>query len=201
MRASSGCGKLARHLPPAGDVGDEIAEAAARLRSELVAVEQSRGGEQQRLLGGARVTMDGRDGLVAESALGLVDDPLEREVVGGLDDQAQVGDGVADLGALVKAEAADDLVGQADRDEALFELAGLELGADEDRDIVERAAATHLEFGFLADAPRFFGAVPDADDADLFAFAGVGPQGLAEPAGIVGDEAVGGGEDVRLVER
>ena len=48
----------------------------------------------------------------------------------------------------------------------------------------------------LADAARFLGAVPDADDADLLAVAGVGPQRLAEPAGVVGDEAVGGGEDV-----
>ena len=81
--------------------------------------------------------MDGGDRLVAEAALGLVDDALEGEVVGGLGDQAEVGEGVADLGALVEAEAADDLVGQADGDEALFELAGLELGADEDGDVVE----------------------------------------------------------------
>ena len=53
------------------------------------------------------------------------------------------------------------------------------------------------DFGFLADAARFLRAVPDADDADLLAVAGVGPQRLAEPAGIVRDEAVGGGEDVR----
>ena len=144
----------------------------------------------------AGVAVDGRDGLVAEAALGLVDDPLEGEVVGGLSDQAQVGDGVADLGALVEAEAADDLVGQADRDEALLELAGLELGADEDRDVVERAARAHVRFGFLADPARFLGPVPDADDADLLAVAGVGPQGLAEPAGVVGDQPVGGGEDV-----
>ena len=132
-----GMGQLARHLPPAGDVGDEIAEAAARLRGQLVAVEQGRGGEQQRLLRGAGVAVDGGDRLVAEAALGRVDDALEGEVVGRLGDQAEVGEGVADLGALVEAEAADDLVGEADRDEALLELAGLELGADEDGDVVE----------------------------------------------------------------
>ena len=132
-----GMRQFARHLPPAGDVGDEIAEAAAGLRRQLVAVEQGGGGEQQRLLRCPGVAVDGRDGLVAEAALGLVDDALERQVVGRLDDQAEVGDRVADFGALVEAEAADDLVGQADRDEALFELAGLELGADEDGDVVE----------------------------------------------------------------
>ena len=114
------------------------------------------GGEQQRLLRGAGVAVDGRDRLVAEAALGLVDDPLEGEVVGRLDDQAEVGDGVADLGALVEAEAADDLVGEADGDEALFELAGLELGADEDGDVVERAAVALRGARF----PRRRGALP-----------------------------------------
>ena len=126
--------------PPAGDIGDEIAEAAAGLRGQFVAVEQGRGGHQQRLLGGAGVAVDGRDRFVAEAALGGVDDAFEGKVVGGLGDQAEVSDGVADLGALVEAEAADDLVIEADGDEPLLELAGLELGADEDRDVVERLA-------------------------------------------------------------
>ena len=155
-----------------------------------------RGGEQQRLLGRAGVAVDGRDRLVAEAALGGVDDALERQIVGRLDDQAEVGDRVADFGALVEAEAADDLIRQADGDEALLELAGLELGADEDRDVIEAGAAIAWRFGFLADPPRLLGPVPHADDADLLALAGVGPQRLAEPAGIVRDEAVGGGEDV-----
>ena len=102
---------------------------------KLVAIEHLRGGEQQRQLGGAGVAVDGGDRLVAEPALGGVDDPLEGEIVGGLGDDAQVGEGVADLGALVEAEAADDPVVEADRDEAVLELAGLELGADEDRDV------------------------------------------------------------------
>ena len=105
---------------------------------------------------GAGVAVDGGDRLVAEAALGLVDDALEGEVVGGLDDQAQVGDRVADLGALVETEAADDLVGEADRDEALLELAGLELGADEDCDVVERAAAALRAIR----SPRRRGALP-----------------------------------------
>ena len=75
--------------------------------------------------------------LVAEAALGDVDDALEGEVVGGLGDDAQISERVADLGALVEAEAADDPVGQADGDEPVLELAGLELGADQDRGIVE----------------------------------------------------------------
>src|SRR5690349_12827406 len=143
------------------------------------------------------MAVDRRHGLVAEAALGQIDDAFEGEVVGGLADQAEVGDRIADLGALVEAEAADDLVGKADRDEALFELAGLELGADEDGDVVEAAAADLDGFDFLADAAGLLRAVPDADDADLLAVALVGPERLAEAAAVVGDEAVGGGEDVR----
>ena len=83
------------------------------------------------------MTMNGRDRLVTKAALGPIDDTLESEVVGRLDDQPEVGDRVADLGPLVEAEAADDLIAEANGDEALLELAGLELGADEDRDLVQ----------------------------------------------------------------
>ena len=77
--------------------------------------------------------------LVAEAALRRVDDSLERQVVRRLSDQSQVSDGVPYFCALVETEAANDLIGQADRDEALFELSGLELGTDKNRDIVEAA--------------------------------------------------------------
>ncbi len=52
-------------------------------------------------------------------------------------------------------------------------------------------------FDLVADPARLFRAIPDADDLDLLAIAGVGPQRLAEAAGIVCDEAVCGGKDVR----
>src|SRR6185437_14791611 len=116
---------------------DEIAEASAGLRSQLIAVEQRGSSEQQRLLRRPGMAVHRRDRLVAEAALGRVDHPLERQVVRRRLNQAQVGDRVADLRTLVETEAADDLVWQADRDEALFELAGLELGAHEDRGLVQ----------------------------------------------------------------
>jgi hypothetical protein len=53
-----------------------------------------------------------------------------------------------------------------------------------------------VRFGFFADAPGFLGTIPNANDADLFALARVGPQGFAEAAGIVSNEAVGRAEDV-----
>ena len=67
----------------------------------------------------------------------------------------------------------------------------MELGADENRDIVEAAARSRPGLGFLSDAPGFLSAIPDADDANLLAIAGVGPEALAQPARIVGDQPVG----------
>ena len=48
----------------------------------------------------------------------------------------------------------------------------------------------------LADLARLLLAVPDAAHADLLAVLAVGPQGLAEPALVVGDQARGGGQDM-----
>ena len=107
-----------------------------------------------------------RHRLVAEAALGHVDDALEGEIVAGLGDHAQIGERIADLGALVEAEAADDAVGHGDRDEAVLELARLELGAHEDRDLVVAAALPRWPaLDLLADAARLLRPVPYADDA------------------------------------
>ena len=81
--------------------------------------------------------MDPLDRLVAKPALGHVDDPLERQIVGRLGDQPEVSQRIADLGALVKAKSPDDLVGQPDRDESFFKLARLELRPHQDRAVVQ----------------------------------------------------------------
>src|SRR4051794_41689291 len=96
--------QLCGHLSPAGHVGHEIAEAAAGLRRQLVAVEKARRSQQQWLLKSASLAVDGGDRLVAKPALGLIDDALEGQVVSRLIDQAQVSDRIADLGPFVKAE-------------------------------------------------------------------------------------------------
>ena len=192
-------GQLAQLRAPAREIADQIAErrgGPAAVSSSRV--EDAGGGEAERDALGAGEQVELRHRLVAEAALGRVDDPLEGEVVGGLGDDAQISERVADLGALVEAEAADDAVGQADRDEPVFELAGLELGADEDRGTVEAGLPAALDrFELVADAARLLGPVPDADHLDLLALVLLGPQGLAEPAAILRDQARGGGEDVR----
>ena len=52
-------------------------------------------------------------------------------------------------------------------------------------------------FHFAADNPRFLLAVPHAPDADLVARIDPGPQGLAEPSFVMGDQAGGGAQYVR----
>src|SRR5688500_14469012 len=145
--------------------------------------------------------MDLGDRLVAEAALGGVDDPLEGEVVGRLGDDAQVSERVADLGPLVESEAADDPVGQADGDEAVLELAGLELGPDEDRGLVDPAAAALDAFDLLADPAGFLRSEGEVvgrlgDDAQVSErVADLGPlvesEAADDPVGQAdGDEAV-----------
>src|SRR5258708_14674312 len=116
---------------------------------------------------------------------------------GGLVHQAQRGQRVADLLALVEARAADDAVGQAQRDEALLELAGLEAGAHEDGGLGERLALPLARLDLVADPARLLLAVPHAPQHDALALVERGPQGLAEPALVLRYEARGGGEDVR----
>ncbi len=110
---------------------------------------------------------------------------------------AQIGERVADFGALVEARAADDAIGQPERDEAVLEFAHLERGAHQDGDLVERMWPAALQLlDLLADGAGFFFGIPGAGDGDLLARHVVGAQRLAEPAFIVGDQMRGGGEDV-----
>ena len=50
---------------------------------------------------------------IANAALGLVDDALERQIVIALRDQPQIGHGIADFRPLIEARAADHAIGQA----------------------------------------------------------------------------------------
>src|SRR5581483_8245313 len=96
----------------------------------------------------------------------------------------------------VEARAADHAIGQAEGDEAVFELAHLERGAHQDGDLVEHMALALQLFDLLADRAGFLLAVPGAGDRDLLAELVLGAQRLAEPAFVVGDEMRGAGQDV-----
>ena len=141
-------------------------------------------------------------GGVAQAALRHVDDALEGEIVGRLRDDAQIGQRVADFGALVEARAADHAIGQAELDEAVFEFAHLERGAHQNGDLVERMVDALLArvalqlLDLLADRAGFFLRVPGAGDLHLFAQHVLGAQRLAEPAFVVRDQVRGRRQDV-----
>ena len=186
---------------PALEGGEQVAQRAARLRLELVGLDHGARRLGQRHALPAGVVVQQLHGGVAEPALGHVDDALEGEVVGGRMHDAQIGERVADLLALVEARAADHPVGQAERDEAVLELAHLERGAHQDGDLVERvrpavAVVALQRLDLLADRARLFLGVPAGGDLHLLARLVLGAQRLAEPALVVGDQVRGGGEDV-----
>jgi hypothetical protein len=137
----------------------------------------------------ARVLVHLFQRLGTQPALGLVVDPFEREIILRLGDHAQIGQRIADFGALVEAEAADDAVIEADLDEAVFELAGLVLGAHEDRHADRAAPFAFQPFDLLAHPARFLGRVPHADHAHLVAAVHLGPQGLVVALAVGPDQA------------
>ena len=141
ISASSVCGSASRCLRQRSNEFEHAAQRAARFRFQLVGLDHGARGFGQRHAALAGVVVQQLHGGVAEPALGHVDDALEGEIVGRRIDHAQIGERVADFGALVEARAADDAIGQAERDEAVLEFAHLERGAHQDGDLVERVLA------------------------------------------------------------
>ena len=103
---------------------------------------------------------------------------------------------VAHFGALEEARAAHHRIGDLQHDEALFEGAHLEGGADQHGGVAIPPSVPAPVFDVVGDQAGFGLSVPHAAHAHLLAAVGLGPQGLAEPRAVLGDEAGGGGEDV-----
>ncbi len=149
-------------VAPALERDEEIAERAARGGLQLVGAEQARRRFRQGQALGARKRVQRLHRLRADAAARHVDDALECQIVGRLMDEAEIGHGVADFLALVKARAADDAIGQAEREEPFLELARLEAGAHQDRDLAQRFAVPLQRLDLLADPARFLDAVAQA---------------------------------------
>ena len=173
---------------PAVELRNQIAQGAARLRLQLVGLDHRARRLEQRNAALAGVVVQQLHGGVAKPALRHIDDALEGEIVGGRIDHAQISQRVADFGALVESRTADHAIGQAERDEAVFELAHLVGGADENGDLVQPLAGALQVLDLLADAAGFLFRIPGAGDGDLLAVDVLGAQRLAEPAFIMRDE-------------
>ena len=189
-------------VAPHIDLVDELGEAALGRAFDLVGLQDHRHEREERaavLAGKGLQLLDcGR----ADAALGLVDDALKGEVIVGRADQAEIGEGIADFGALEEARTANDAVGDAQHDEALFEEAHLPGGADQDSAVFILAALVHIGFDVVADEAGFGFAIPEAAHLHLV---GVRVRArlladierLAEPALVEIDDRRGSGENVR----
>ena len=145
-------GLLEQVLEQLGDGGllglrPQVVERVAEARDRA----QRRGAHARHALGVPRGVPDrvaGRVGVgeqpalagVADPAARGVDHPREADLVGRVDQQVEVGDGVLDLGALVELGPADHLVGHLVADERVLQDPALRVGPVEDRDLVPRRA-------------------------------------------------------------
>ena len=195
QRREIGVGQARHRRPPAVEAVHQLAQAGARLAGHLVAGGKVARRDAQRHAHAPRRHLHVLHRLVADAALGLVDDALEGEIVVALRDHAQIGEGVADLLTLVEARTADHPIGQADRDEAFLELAHLVRGAHQDRRRGEALAALLHRFQLVGDLAGFLLGVPDGQHRDRAAARRLGVQRLAVPAAVFLDEARGGAED------
>ncbi|MEZ4387525.1 MAG: hypothetical protein R3D98_08085 [Candidatus Krumholzibacteriia bacterium] len=144
----------------------------------------------------ARALDQAADGGVADLALGLVDDALQRDFVRRVGDELEVGQQVADLAPLVELDAADHLVGDARAAQRVLEQARLGVRAVEDRDLAALELALALPLHDLDHAGGLVLGVEVLLDRERLAAAGVGPEVLALAAPVVADDGVGRVEDV-----
>src|SRR5207247_10055918 len=101
-----------------------------------------------------------------------------------------------DLLTTLQSLAAEHAIGLPEGDKTIFELAHLERGPHQDRDLVEFFVAALQLLDLLADSAGFLFGIPGAGDGDFFAVDVLGAQRLAEPAFIIRDQMRGGGEDM-----
>ena len=106
---------------------------------------------------------------VADPAPRRVDHAAEADLVGGVDQQLEVGDRVLDLGALVELGAADHLVGELVADQDVLQHPALGVGPVEDRDLVARGPLLHQALDLAGDAAGLGVLVVELGDDHLLA--------------------------------
>ena len=103
-----------------------------------------------------------------------------------------------DFLALVKAQAAVDFVGDAGAEQGLFQNARLRIAAVEHRHLRQIPAFALQRPCFVHHKLGFFAVVDGLQQADFFARIGIGAQIFAQTPAIVGNQGIGGGEDVAV---
>ncbi len=133
---------------------------------------------EERAAGRLGVRDEPLDRRVADAAPRTVRDAQERGRVLRVHEHAQVRGRIADLGALVEARPADDLVRHVLPDEHVLEDARLRVHPVEDRDLARRLAAVDERGDLRRDEPRLRVLVLDLDHAHGVALAELGEEPL-----------------------
>jgi hypothetical protein len=112
--------------------------------------------------------------------------------------QLQVGNRVLDFGALEEALAAIHAIGNGRAEQRMFDHPRLRIGAVEHGDLAARPAFGDQVLDLFDDPLRFLQVAGGFIDAHLLAVAGIGAQVLAQALAVVGDQFVGGIQDVAV---
>ena len=135
-------------------------------------------------------------GAGADAAHGGVDGTLEGGVVVGVGDQAQVGHGVLDLGALEEAQTTINPIEDLGIDQGLLEEPRLGRGAIEDGALGAAVALVrHIAANAIGHEAGLVHLVKGGVAQYEFALGVLGPEVLAQSVRILGDQGVGGLED------
>ena len=133
---------------------------------------------------------DPRLGLLADPAPRRVDHAGERDRVGRVAEQLQVGDRVLDLGPLVELRPTDHLVRDVEPDQRVLEHPALGVDPVEDRDPVARRPLLDQPVDLRGHVARLGVLVVELADHDRLPGTRVGPEPLLAPLGVVGDDRV-----------
>ena len=181
---------LTRQAP---DQRRERLQRAARLAAHVGRGFGGHGQQRPRLPPGLLVEPAQRRG--ADATARRADGPAERDVVGRIEDQPQVGERVLDLAPLVEADAAHDDVRDAPAPQRVLQHPRLGVGAIEDGHAVPRHALAAQAEDRLGDERGLLVLVPGAIEARRVAGRVLGPQRLVLALDVVGDDAGGQRQD------
>ena len=140
-------------------------------------------------------TVDVRDRCVPDGTTRDVDDPLDRDLVIGVHDGPEIGEGVLDLFAVVVLESPDNLIGDTEADEQFLDNTGLGVGPVEHSNVVKTDSPVLESSDLLGNEGSFLVLVLGFEDRDLVPGTFVGPQALWLASRVVGDHSVRGVED------
>ena len=177
------------------DERNKVSERAGRAGAEPTGFPQMPGRVPQRGLPIPRRAAQRVHGARADPAGRGVDHPLEGRVVVAVGDEAEIRERILDFGALVEAQAAVDPVGQAGREQGLFQYPGLRAHPVQYRDVGAPHAALDAVLRARDHEAGFIGFIERRVERDRLSRVAGRPQLLAETFPVVGDERVSGGED------